>query len=192
MPSKNQHNPTGPWLKAPEVLVRAGYGLRRERGSDLPFLRMLYAGTRADEMRTSGWTPEQQDAFLAEQFRLQDAFYRQEFPDTARHIIVKDQRPVGRLYLRRIASPMMAQPEIRVNDIALLPVARCYGTGSALMAAVLELAAAEQATVSLTVYEDNRALGLYRRLGFQTVTTENGRLLMRRRPQAIGIVRQAG
>lgn len=191
MSSKNQHNPTGPWLKAPAVLVRAGYGLRRERESDLPFLRTLYASTRADEMRASGWTEEQQETFLAEQFRLQDAFYRQEYPDTARHIVLRDQRPVGRLYLRQISSPMMAQPEIRVNDIALLPVARCYGVGSALMTAVLELAAAEQAMVSLTVYEDNRALALYRRLGFQAATKENGRLLMRWRPQAIGIVRQA-
>ncbi|MEI7606655.1 MAG: GNAT family N-acetyltransferase [Rhodospirillaceae bacterium] len=175
----NQHNSSGPWLKAPAVLVRAGYGLRRERESDLPFLRTLYASTRMDEMKASGWTSEQQDVFLADQFRLQDAYYWQEFPDTARHIVLKGHRPVGRLYLRRVTLLVMAKPEIRVNDISLLPQARCYGTGSALVAAILKAAAAEGASVSLTVYEDSRAVSLYRRLGFQTVTRENGRLLMR-------------
>lgn len=183
MTSENRHNPTGPWLRAPAVLVRAGYGLRREREKDLPFLRTLYAGTRADEMRAGGWTQERQEAFLAEQFRLQDAYYRREFPDAARHIIEKDRRPVGRLYLRRIVSPVAARPEIRVNDISLLPAARCRGVGSALMKAVVETAAADGATVSLTVYEDNRAVGLYRRLGFQALAVENGRLLMRLQPQ---------
>ncbi|MBP7336176.1 GNAT family N-acetyltransferase [Niveispirillum sp.] len=172
------------WLDAPTVLVRAGYGLRREGEQDLPFLRTLYASTRAEEMRASGWTKKQQEVFLAEQFRLQDAHYRREFPDTVRQIVVKDAQPVGRLYLRRVNLPLPARPEIRVNDIALLPVARSQGIGSALMKAVLEIAAAEGLIVSLTVYEDNRALNLYHRLGFHGVTRENGRLLMRWRPQA--------
>lgn len=176
------HETPGLWLKAPDDLVRAGYGLRQERESDLPFLRTLYASTRADEMRASGWTSAQAELFLSEQFRLQDAHYRREFPDTARHIIVRGRRPVGRLYLRRIILPLMATADVRLNDISLMPDARGHGVGSALLRAMLARVAEEGASASLTVYEDNRAINLYRRLGFRPVSREQGRLLMHWQP----------
>jgi len=64
-------------------------------------------------------------------------------------------------------------------SIALLPGARGWGTGSRLMAALLEQArAAGHRTVSLSVSPDSPALRLYQQLGFVTVGQVGGSLTM--------------
>lgn len=158
--------------------------LRAEEGGDLPFLRSLYDTTRAAEMAACGWPPAMQAAFLADQFRLQDHHYRTQFPDIARHIVLRRRRPVGRLYLRWVAAAPAAWPEIRLVDVALLPECRGRGVGRALLERLHALAASEGALVSLTVYADNPAARLYRRLGFQQMEQPQpgGRLLMHWRP----------
>ena len=68
---------------------------------DLPFVEALYASTRAAEMALTGWPPEQQRAFLAQQHRAQHHHYRAYHAGAEWLIIERDGAPIGRLYLAR-------------------------------------------------------------------------------------------
>jgi hypothetical protein len=46
-------------------------GIRAVTDADLPFLLALFAAIRSPEVAATGWPPEQQQAFLAEQFERQ-------------------------------------------------------------------------------------------------------------------------
>jgi len=152
----------------PEGLRRMGVALRGARAADLPFLRTLYGGFRAEELALAPWTPEQKARFLDDQFRLQHADWVHRYAD-ADFLIVEQARPpaaaaaIGRLYLRRRA------PLWRIVDIGFVPAKRGAGLGGALIQWVCASAhQAGAAGVGLAVLATNpRAEALYRRLGFE-------------------------
>ena len=80
---------------------------------------------------------------------------------------------MGRLYVARWPT------EIRIVDIALLPEHRNRGTGSALLAGLMEEAATAVKPLTIHVERFNPALGLYQRLGFSAVADEGVYLLLR-------------
>lgn len=94
----------------------------------------------------------------------------------ARHIILVRRERAGRLYLGR------TDGEIRIIDIALLPAARGKATGTALIRAVQEGAAAQGCRLALSVIIGNPAERLYLRLGFYPRGDGNGRREMIWRP----------
>ena len=59
--------------------------------------------------------------------------------------------------------------EIRIVDISILPELRGRGAGSVLLRELLDEATAAGKRVSIHVERENRALGLYERLGFRRV-----------------------
>lgn len=135
-----------------------------EGQGDLPFLRLLYASTRADEMALSGWPQEQVEAFLLQQFEAQHAHYQEHFPGADFALIVStDGSSIGRLYLEERAD------EFRVIDIALLPEARGQGIGGHIMREILDRAFAAGKAVRIHVEQYNPAMKLYLRLGFRMV-----------------------
>ena len=86
------------------------YGLKQRSEADMPFLRLLYAQTREDELAPVPWTAQQKEAFLADQFNKQHSHYLQHYPQaqwppdrqallganptrTARHGYFTDARP---------------------------------------------------------------------------------------------------
>jgi ribosomal protein S18 acetylase RimI-like enzyme len=75
--------------------------------------------------------------------------------------------------------------EIRVVDVALLPAARGRGIGTALLRDLLAEGARTGKKVSIHVERFNRALGLYRRLGFGEVEENGPYLLMEWRPPGL-------
>jgi ribosomal protein S18 acetylase RimI-like enzyme len=168
--------------------------LRPVRARDLPFLRQVYAGTRAEELAQVPWDDVQKSEFLRMQFDAQHEYYSEQFPDArfdvvldrgrpvdARFDVVLDRgRPVGRLYVDRRAD------EIRVIDIAFLPESRGKGLGGAMMQALLDEAAAAARPVRIHVEKLNRALRLYRRLGFVEIEDQGVYLLMEWSPPASG------
>ena len=135
--------------------------LRPVLPGDEEFLFSVYASTRTEEMDLVDWTTAQKEAFLRMQFRAQDQFYRENYLDAEYLIILKDDQPIGRLYLHRRAE------EIRVMDIALLPPYRQMGIGSLLMNQILDEAARNNLPVTIHVERFNPALSLYQRLGFR-------------------------
>ena len=107
------------------------------------------------------WTPEQKAAFVAHQFAAQTAHYAQHYVGMSADVILVDDMPAGRLLVARW------DEEIRIVDIAILPELRGRGVGTVLLRELLDEATAAGTRVSIHVERQNRAVGLYERLGFQ-------------------------
>ncbi len=151
-----------------DLLVAHRLTLRHPTDADWPFLYALFASFRADEMAEVPWSPDQKDAFLREQFRLQHHHFVSHFAAADFWIVEQSQPsgpdlPVGRLYLDRSRSRWL------IVDIGVLPEARGQGLGSALLKWVQASASgAGAAAVDLHVVVTNfRAERLYRSLGFR-------------------------
>jgi ribosomal protein S18 acetylase RimI-like enzyme len=149
---------------------------RSELPEDEPFLSKLYATTRDVEMALTGWDAAQQQAFLRQQFQFQTTHYRQHYGDASFQIILRDNAPIGRIYVHHGAR------EIRLMDIALLPEFRGSGIGGAILENLLREAARQQKTVTLHVERFNPALRLYQRLGFRAIEEHEINFFMEWRP----------
>ena len=137
--------------------------LRAATPEDEPFLRAIYASTRAEELARVPWSDEQKSAFTNTQFAAQDAHYRQHYP-TAQYSIIEVQGvPAGRLYVDRW------EKEIRIMDIALLPEHRRAGIGTKLLGELQDEARTAGKALTIHVEKFNPALSLYHRLGFQLI-----------------------
>jgi ribosomal protein S18 acetylase RimI-like enzyme len=91
--------------------------------------------------------------------------------------VLDDGEPVGRLYLD------VRDDEHRLIDIALLPASRGQGLGSKLMKDVLAAAAADGGKlVRIHVEENNPAMRLYKRLGFEKIEEQGVYHLMQWHP----------
>lgn len=142
-----------------------GINYRVMTDGDLPFVAVLYATTRAEEVAVTGWPPELQAAFLDQQHRAQHAHYRSAFPDGEWLLIERAGEPIGRLYLAR------KDGALRIVDISLLPDLRGSGLGTAILTDVLS---SESGPVELHVEYRNPARRLYERLGFARADEEEG------------------
>lgn len=152
-----------------------GLHLRAADDRDRAFLYAVFESTRAHEFAQIGWGAERIAALLAEQFSMQDAYYRQHYSHCRFDVVMRGEHPIGRLYHHWHGS------EARLIDIALLPAHRGAGVGTRLMRAFVAQAAARAMPVVLYVEMNNPVQGLYRRLGFEPVG-ENGIYMQMRRP----------
>lgn len=136
--------------------------LRPAVAADEPHLFHVYAASRTAELALVSWSRDEQIRFLTQQHEAQRASYRQLHAEAEFLVIeLPDGRPIGRMYLSRVAVS-----EIRVLDIALLPEWCGQGVGSALLRVLLAEADAAGDMVSLHVEIWNPAVNLYERLGF--------------------------
>jgi ribosomal protein S18 acetylase RimI-like enzyme len=139
-----------------------GLELRPVGPGDDELLLRIYAGTRAQELAGVPWDDAAKAAFLRAQLAAQSAAYGHR-PGRSNRLVVVRGEPVGRLDVAR------GEHEIAVLDISLLPEYRGRGIGTALLREVLDEAAAAGKRVRVHVERSNRALRLYRRLGFSEV-----------------------
>lgn len=147
---------------------------------DLPFLALVYASTRLEEVAQTGWPLEAQHQFLAHQFEAQHRHYRQHYPAAEWLVIERDGEAAGRLYIEEWPD------QIRLIDIALLPDQRGGGAGGAILADLMDMAAAAAKPLTIHVERNNRAMRLYRRLGFAPVDEHGVYDMMEWRPPASG------
>ncbi len=159
-------------------MPREDITLRPATEADQEFLLSLYASTRAAEMAMVPWSPEQKEAFVKMQFAAQSEHYAAEFPLASHEIICRDGAAVGRLYLDRRAQ------ELHVLDVIVLPQFRNAGIGTFLLRRLQKEAEAGAAGKAVTIYVEsfNPSLGLFRKLGFQTVAEDGFQLLLRWTP----------
>jgi GNAT superfamily N-acetyltransferase len=150
-------------------------GFRPIAPGDEPFLSLVYASTRVDELAVTDWTDEQKAAFLQMQFVAQHKFYQDNYTDTDFLLILQDDTPVGRLYVARWTD------EIRIVDIALLPAYRGTGIGTTILRDLIAEADAVGKSVRIHVERENPALRLYQRLGFVMIEDKGVYLFMERR-----------
>jgi len=151
---------------------------RPELPEDEAFLAKLYASTRVGEMALTGWDAAQQEAFLRQQFQFQTTHYRKHYGDASFRIILRNDAPIGRLYVH------FGAQEIRLMDIALLPEHRGAGLGGSILENLLREAAQLGKTVTLHVERFNPALRLYQRLGFRVIEDQQINFYMEWRPPA--------
>ena len=161
--------------------------LRPVAPADQPFLRGLYASTRAEEMALVDWDAPALEAFLAMQFDAQALHYRTNHPDGEFSIVLVDGEPAGRIYVDR------REREIALLDIVLLPAHRGRGIGTVLVGGLLDEGATSGVPVRLHVERFNAsARRLYERLGFRQVEDVGMHILMEcdrssaPRPQLVG------
>lgn len=139
----------------------APLSLRPATAEDAPFLRGLYAETRAREMEATGWPEAVRAAFLQGQYEARQRSYRQQHPEAVPDVILAAGQPVG--VLHAAWSPQA----VEVVDITLAAASRGQGWGTALLRNVCAEADRRGVPVRLHVEQTNRAQRLYRRLGFQ-------------------------
>lgn len=158
----------------PALLGERGYALRPLHDGDLPWLRDLYASTRAEELAPLSWSDAAKRTFLDSQFALQHRHYLSCYADADFLAIERDGAPAGRYYLRRAA------PDHLIIDICLLPGERGHGVATTLLTQSRQQAITQGCGLQLHVRFDNDgALRLYRRLGFVVVEDQGAHLLMR-------------
>ncbi|MGO9028967.1 MAG: N-acetyltransferase family protein [Acidimicrobiales bacterium] len=153
------------WIR---VSSGSGFGgevvLRPITPDDAPFLRDLYASTRADELQVTPWTEVERRAFCDSQFALQDTYYRQTYPHARFDVVESAGSPVGRFLVAT------GPDAVEVLDIALTPAARGRGLGTMLLRWQQSRSAAFGRTMILMVEPGSPAERLYRRLGFHLRT----------------------
>jgi ribosomal protein S18 acetylase RimI-like enzyme len=149
-------------IETPAFLLERGFSLRHAQDKDIARLRLLYADTRAEEMRPVPWPQTVKQQFLDQQFDLQHQHYLKHYADADFQVIEHNNVLLGRYYLLRTA------PEHLVIDICMMAEKRGLGIGRALIQESQREAQALQRGMQLHVIKHNtRALTLYEKLGFK-------------------------
>ena len=139
---------------------------RPVHGTDEPFLRSLYASSRALQMRETGWSPSRCRAYLDEQFDFQERHFHARHPDAQFLLLVIEGQPIGRLSWH--ATPGRAT----LIELCLAPTWRRRGVGSRVLAWLAEAADRHGQVIGLHIDRDNPACRLARRFGFEAIETE--------------------
>ena len=152
--------------------------LRPVQPDDEAFLFDLYAGTRREEMAAWGLDEVMLAQILRMQFASQQGTYRTQFPEADHHIILRHERPIGRLLVDRTGAEML------LVDVALVAEARGSGIGTRLLRALQAEAVEKGVPLRLKVVLTNPARRLYQRLGFVGLDDDGVYEQMEWRPDA--------
>lgn len=145
--------------------------------ADRPFLIRVYASTRAEEFRHSGWTETETLDFLTRQFDLQAASYRTGHPGAVHRIIQLDGADIGRLIVDR------QDDCLRLIDLSLLPDCCGRGIGTDILRSLMNEAHGGKVPMRLHARRNGRALPLYLRHGFRVTGTQGVYVALEWRPQ---------
>jgi ribosomal protein S18 acetylase RimI-like enzyme len=156
------------------VVVASRVVLRAESDADLPFLRGLFATTRAAELAL---LPDVvRPTFCDQQFTAQHRGHRARYPHAAFDVIELEGTRVGRLAVDR-------SDVVTIVDIAVLPERRGRGIATAALRPVLAEASVMGQVVELHVAVGNPAADWYARLGFEPTADDGVYTAMRRLPE---------
>ncbi len=109
------------------------------------------------------------------QFEAQRRGYAADFPSAEHCIVLVEGQPAGSLLCAEL------EAEYRIVDLAIVPPLRNRGLGASAIAVALERAAALNKPLTLSVRRDNQAaLRLYHRLGFNEIAADALFIRMRR------------
>ena len=139
---------------------------------DQDFLIAVYGATREQEIAQAGWDQDTVARFVRMQFDAQHAHYQQHHPKGNFDVVLYQEQAAGRLYVSR------SEERLHVVDIAMLPVFRGRGIGSALMQELMGEAERDGKSVTIHVEISNPALAWYQRLGFVEISVGGFHRLM--------------
>ncbi|WP_245921504.1 GNAT family N-acetyltransferase [Bowmanella denitrificans] len=137
-----------------------GLNIRPSKPTDKPFLEQLHNATRED-LRYMEGERDYVESIIQMQFRAQTEGYGSQFPNAMYFVVEKQQQPIGKVTLD------FGPNEIRIMDIAFVPVARGKGFGEEVMRCLQNAAAQVGVPLTLSVLSTNtQAKKLYLKLGF--------------------------
>lgn len=143
---------------------------------DRDVLLRIYASTRQEELATTDWGEEQKRLFVEQQFSAQDSYYREYYVGARFDLIEVGGKVAGRLYVDR--DQVRFPGEIRLMEITVLPEHRGRGIGSSVLGELMDEARRDGRMLTIHVERFNRALSLYRRLGFRELEDKGVYLLL--------------
>jgi ribosomal protein S18 acetylase RimI-like enzyme len=154
---------------------------RPETPSDADFLYALFCVSRPPDWDPLRGHPAIFEQLMRQQFEAQAAQYGQRFPNASFEVVELEGERVGRVVVDRSGTGL------HVVDIAIVPMLRGRGIGTAVLRALLAEAEAAGLPVHLSVASSNdRSLRLYLRLGFVVTAKQTAYLTLERRPRAAG------
>jgi len=154
--------------------------LRPIRPEDEPFLFGLYVITWEEGLESFSWEgadKADEASLLRLNFKAHQHHYATISPKAEQMIILLDGRPAGSLIVIR------ARKEIRLAEIVLVPEYRNRGIGGALIEELAGEAGKSGLPLRLHVAKFNRAIRLYRRLGFVLIGDTGTHFFMGRGPK---------
>jgi ribosomal protein S18 acetylase RimI-like enzyme len=165
----------------PELLSGRGIHLREVRGgeADRAFQERLHGSTRVEELDAAGFPEALRPAFIAQQSEAQDRHYRRVYPGADWWIFGEGNGDAGRVIVHAGADHLL------VVDIALLPEHRGRGFGTQVLREVMRVATERRVSVRMSAFVGERALRLYRRLGFEERGGDGLRVGLEWRPVGI-------
>lgn len=141
--------------------------------SDDALMFRMYAEVRAGELGMGEWDAALREPLLRQQYEAQRRGYAEEHPAADHRLIERDGKAIGWVIVERRGDALFGV------DIALVAEERSRGTGSAVIRALQEEAAAAHCPMIITVLRTNlRAIALYRRLGFRASGENETHVLM--------------
>ncbi|HEX7762889.1 MAG TPA: GNAT family N-acetyltransferase [Cellvibrio sp.] len=160
-----------------------GLSVRPSRASDTPFLEKLHHSLRQD-LQLIDAEQDMIESIIELQLKAQTQGYGDQFPNAMYFVIEKHNEPIGK------ATIDFGHNEVRLVDLALIPIARGKGLGAAVIQAFQKAAAMVAVPMTLSVLQSNiAAKNLYHKLGFVISHVELPYELMVWYPPAMKIIR---
>jgi ribosomal protein S18 acetylase RimI-like enzyme len=140
--------------------------LRPTRADDTEFLYRLFYSVHAEKLQVAPLSAEEKTRLVELMYQGFTRHYSLLAPVLDDRLILLNNESIGRMIL------LQTRDEIRLADLAILPEYRQRGIGSALIGQVQTESTMSKRPVRLQVAQFDRALGLYRRLGFYKTDVE--------------------
>ncbi len=138
--------------------------LRPETVADEDFRFALFCVSRPPEEDFSPLGPELAQRLLRQQFRAQSYGYRADYPNARFDIIEFEEARVGHVVVD------VADTQMRIVDLAILPERRSAGLGEAVLARLIVEAQDRHLALRASVLNGNEgSLRFCRRLGFAPI-----------------------
>jgi len=138
----------------------------------------LFAVDKLAEFSSIGVPQPQAEELVQMQWRGRTLTYANQYPGAEDWTIsVEDGTPVGRYLLQKTLQG------VRMVDFAILPEWRSHGIGTQVLQQLIHSTATNGLIFSLRVEKNNRALYLYKRLGFTTVSSDEISFEMEWKPE---------
>ena len=146
----------------------------------------LFALDKLAEFAAIGLPQPQAEALVQMQWSGRTLTYANQYPGAEDWTIsLEDGTPVGRYLLQKTPQ------SLRMVDFAILPERRGQGIGTQVLQQLIQSCATNGSVLSLRVEKNNRALYLYKRLGFTIVSSDEISFEMEWKPKHIAIAPHA-
>ncbi|MDT3307456.1 GNAT family N-acetyltransferase [Shewanella vaxholmensis] len=144
-----------------EFNSRIGLSAKAANANDNLFMAQLFYSTKPF-FYGLGLPREVVDTMLAQQYQLQQASYREQYPNANTYILFYQQQTIGKVMLD------ISEYRIHLIDFIIIPSMQGRGFGSAILAAIKQEAMKRHLPVGLSVESENtQAKKLYLQHGFK-------------------------